>query len=190
MSSRVWKQLGALCLLLVIADSCPCLNAEPGFSSTPVSGSPGKPLEIEVPDDFLDQIAKDGSILRSTLPDGHPVVGKIASAERDAAGLTRIEGGIQHPDPGTFRITRTGSRVEGSLRISGKPTEWKVTASGEHRDHAILIEVAIQAQAATNWSAVPTVIESETATQLIVRDSSPMAAAPRRFLRLRGHPQP
>ncbi len=144
----MWKHLGALCLLLVIADSCPRLNAEPGSSSTPVSGSPEKPLEIEVPDDFLDQIAKDGSTLRFTLPDGHPVVGKIASAERDAAGLTRIEGGIQHPDPGTFRFTRTGSRVEGGLRISGKPTEWKVTAAGEHRDHPILVEVAIQAPAA------------------------------------------
>ncbi len=44
--------------------------------------------------------------------------------------------------------------------------------------------------AAANWSAVPTVIESETATQLIVRDSVPMSAAPHRFMRLRVRPLP
>lgn len=144
----MWKHLGALCLLLVIADSCPRLNAEPRSSSTPASGSSEKPLEIEVPDDFLDQIAKDGSTLRFTLPDGHPVVGKIASLERDSTGLTRIEGGIQHPDPGTFRFIRKGGRVEGTLRLAGKPTEWMITASGKDGTRPKLIEVAIQTPAA------------------------------------------
>jgi hypothetical protein len=44
--------------------------------------------------------------------------------------------------------------------------------------------------AAANWSATPTVIESETATQLIVRDSTPMSASSHRFIRLRVHPVP
>jgi autotransporter-associated beta strand protein len=44
--------------------------------------------------------------------------------------------------------------------------------------------------AAASWSAIPTVIESETATQLIVRDSTPMSASSHRFIRLRVHPLP
>lgn len=134
----------AFCLFLAVAGSCPCLHAEPESLPTPAVSPPEKPRELEVPDDFLDQIAKDGSTLRLTLPDGHPVVGKVASVERDDAGLTRIEGGIQHPDVGTFRFTRTGRRVEGGLRISGRPTEWKITTSAADGARSRLIEVALQ----------------------------------------------
>ena len=101
-----------------------------------------------MPDDFLDQIAKDGTTLRFTLPDGHPVVGKIASLERDATGLTRIEGGIQHPDAGTFRFTRAGHKLEGSLRISGRPMEWKITPATEEGGRPRLAEVPIESPAA------------------------------------------
>jgi hypothetical protein len=148
MSFRMRRRFSALCLFLAAVGSCPRLNGEPGSSPTPPVRTPEKLRELEVPDNFLDQIAKDGSTLRFTLPDGHPVLGKIASVERDSAGLTRIEGGIQHPDAGTFRFTRTGSRVEGNLRISGKPTEWKVTASGKVGVRPKLVEVAIQTPAA------------------------------------------
>lgn len=133
---------GASCLFLAISGVSS--NAQESPAGT-VAGSAERPHELEVPADFLDQIAKDGINLRLTLPDGHPVVGKIASQERDGGGLTRIEGGIQHPDAGTFRFTRTGGRVEGGLRISGRASEWKITAPAAEGVRPRLIEVAIQA---------------------------------------------
>lgn len=142
------RHFSALCLFLAAAGSFSRLDAVPEPAPTPSVGSPDKPRELEVPDDFLDQIAKDGSTLRFTLPDGHPVIGKIASVERDDTGLTRIEGGIQHPDAGTFRFTRTGRRVEGGLKILGRPTEWKVAAAAVDGARPKLVEVAIQIQAA------------------------------------------
>jgi hypothetical protein len=44
--------------------------------------------------------------------------------------------------------------------------------------------------AAGTWSAAPTVVVSETATKLIVRDATPVPSAGKRFLRLKVHTLP
>lgn len=142
------RHCGAICLFLAIALSCTQLRTEQNASPATAARASEKPRETEVADDFLDQIVKEGPTLRFTLPDGQSVVGKVASQERDATGLTLIEGGIQHPDAGTFRFTRKDRKMDGGLRISGRPTEWKIVAASTEGGRPRLTEVAIQSPAA------------------------------------------
>ena len=102
------------------------------------AGTPPAPVP-PLPADFLGRIVQDEQTMRLTLPNGHPVVGKIEVLERKAGKVARIEGTIQHPEPGVFSFTaqpRDGAPdlLAGSLRLSTKTTQWKIqpaTANGQ-----------------------------------------------------------
>jgi len=97
----------------------------------------GPPVGIPaLPADFIERIVQDEHTLRLVLPNGHPVVGKIGQIVRDAGKVVRVEGLIEHPEPGVFSFESqardgTSRKLVGSLRLNTKTTRWMIQSAAE-----------------------------------------------------------
>lgn len=81
--------------------------------------------------DFLDQAVREDQTLRLTLPDGRQIIGKIDQIQRFSGGVAKVQGVVQHPEPGEFSFERqhrdgTAGALQGSVKFTSKPTQWKI----------------------------------------------------------------
>ncbi|MBX7209530.1 MAG: putative Ig domain-containing protein [Verrucomicrobiaceae bacterium] len=104
------------------------------------------------------------------------------TADPDADGLKNLLEYALGLTPGTAdtlstRVTHDLVNISGSnyLRLS-------ITRNPAATDITLTVEVSSDL---TTWTAVPTVIETNTSTSLIVRDIVPMTSAAKRFMRLK-----
>jgi hypothetical protein len=105
---------------------------------TGMAETQGKDATVISPD-FLDQAVGEDQTLRFTLPDGRQIIGKIDQIERSSGGVAKVQGQVQHPEPGEFSFTRQQhdgkpGGLEGGLKFTSKPTEWKIEPeAGEYK---------------------------------------------------------
>jgi hypothetical protein len=81
--------------------------------------------------DFLNQAVREDQTLRLTLPDGRQIIGKIDQIQRFSGGVAKVQGQIQHPEPGEFFFERQhregkAGALQGSVKFTSKPTQWKL----------------------------------------------------------------
>src|SRR6478752_109294 len=100
-------------------------------------------VDSKLPPDFLDRMVKDEKTVRLTLSNGQQVVGKIESIQRAGQGIQRVSGIVQHPEAGSFSFESPESgKLQGTLSLDSKPTEWKIEANGEGGFHLVEAPVA------------------------------------------------
>jgi hypothetical protein len=112
------------CILLF----CVAVSWLPGLTESAESGV--KNAAVLSPD-FLDQAVGEDQTLRLTLPDGRQIIGKIDQIQRFPGGVAKVQGVIQHPEPGEFFFERQhregkAGALQGSVKFASKPTEWKI----------------------------------------------------------------
>ena len=112
------------CILLF----CVAASWLPGLTEAAENG--GEKAAVISPG-FLDQAVREDQTLRLTLPDGRQIIGRIDQIQRFPGGIAKVQGVIQHPEPGEFSFERqhregTAGALQGSVKFTAKPTQWKI----------------------------------------------------------------